>query len=190
LADRFIFGVASIDYGPVLLLMPFGFHLAMDTLPSGDPQVGGFRSALACFRLSLSCPFRPLHTFHLLRPARRYPRVRIWRSSFERQRDFNPPDQRAAQRTLRPSPTPALAVTRTATLNFGGPPATGLPQSPGLPSRHAVPTTPADRRRCLSISFLAARPSPNLSGVGIRDFTFEACSGFTHVTACRVAHQP
>jgi hypothetical protein len=36
LADRFIFGVAPIDYGPVLLLMPFGFHLAMDTLPSGE----------------------------------------------------------------------------------------------------------------------------------------------------------
>jgi hypothetical protein len=34
-ADRFIFEVAPIDYGPVLLLMPFGFHLAMDTLPSG-----------------------------------------------------------------------------------------------------------------------------------------------------------
>jgi hypothetical protein len=104
LADRFIFGVAPIDYGPVLLLMPFGFHLTMDTLPFGDPQAGGFRSALACFRLSLSCPFRLLHTFHLLRPARRYPRVRIWRSSFERQRDFNPPEQRAAQRTLRSSP--------------------------------------------------------------------------------------
>jgi hypothetical protein len=28
--------VAPIDYGPVLLLMPFGFHLTMDTLPSGD----------------------------------------------------------------------------------------------------------------------------------------------------------
>jgi hypothetical protein len=26
----------SIDYGPVLLLMPFGFHLTMDTLPSGN----------------------------------------------------------------------------------------------------------------------------------------------------------
>jgi len=38
---------------------------------------GGFRSALACFRLSLSCPFRLRHTFHLLRPARHYPRVRI-----------------------------------------------------------------------------------------------------------------
>jgi hypothetical protein len=34
LADRFIVGVAPIDYGPVLLLIPFGFHLAMDTLSS------------------------------------------------------------------------------------------------------------------------------------------------------------
>ena len=34
MADRFIFGVAPIDYGPVLLRMPFGFHLAVDTLPS------------------------------------------------------------------------------------------------------------------------------------------------------------
>jgi len=24
-----------LDYGPVLLLMPFGFHLTVDTLPSG-----------------------------------------------------------------------------------------------------------------------------------------------------------
>ena len=53
MADRFIIGVASIDYGPVLLLMPFGFHLTMDTLPSEDLQEGGFRSALAVsgFRL-------------------------------------------------------------------------------------------------------------------------------------------
>jgi len=34
LADRFVFGVAPIDYGPAVLLMPFGFHLTMDTLPS------------------------------------------------------------------------------------------------------------------------------------------------------------
>ena len=26
-----------LDYGPVLLLMPFGFHLTMDTLPSAKP---------------------------------------------------------------------------------------------------------------------------------------------------------
>ena len=67
---------------------------------------GGFRSALACFPLSLSCPFRLRHTFHLLRPARHYPRVWIWRSSFERQRDFNPPEHCAAQRTLCRSTTP------------------------------------------------------------------------------------
>ena len=34
-ADRFIIGVAPIDYSPGLLLRPLGFHLAMDTLPSG-----------------------------------------------------------------------------------------------------------------------------------------------------------
>jgi hypothetical protein len=34
-SDRFIVGVTPIDYGPGLLLMPFGFHLAVDTLPSG-----------------------------------------------------------------------------------------------------------------------------------------------------------
>jgi hypothetical protein len=34
LADRFIFGIAPIDYGPELLRMPFGFYLAIDTLPS------------------------------------------------------------------------------------------------------------------------------------------------------------
>src|ERR1019366_8711133 len=28
----------SLDYGPVLLLMPFGSHLTVDTLPSGDSE--------------------------------------------------------------------------------------------------------------------------------------------------------
>src|SRR5215472_18430999 len=62
LADRFIFGVAPIDYSPVLLLMPFGFHLTMDTLPpetcrlvaSGPPWlVSGFRFRA---RLGFSIP--------------------------------------------------------------------------------------------------------------------------------------
>jgi len=55
--------------------MPFGFHLAMDTLPSRES---------------------------LLWPTTHYCRLWIWRPSFERQRDFNPPEQRAAQRTLWP----------------------------------------------------------------------------------------
>src|ERR1017187_5373037 len=63
LADQFIFGVAPIDYGPVLLLKPFGFHLAMDTLPSRELQmmapgppwlVSGFRFRA---RLGFSIPF-------------------------------------------------------------------------------------------------------------------------------------
>jgi hypothetical protein len=62
LADRFIVGVTPFDYGPGLLLMPFGFHLAMDTLPSGILRKDGFRSALVCFQLSLSCPSKLLHT--------------------------------------------------------------------------------------------------------------------------------
>jgi len=38
LADRFIIGVTPIDYGPELLLKPFGFHLTVDTLSSGVIQ--------------------------------------------------------------------------------------------------------------------------------------------------------
>src|SRR5215475_11971669 len=61
LADQFILGVAPIDYSPVLLLMPFGFHLAMDTLPSGNCK-RWLQVRLGCVRLSPSCPFRLLHT--------------------------------------------------------------------------------------------------------------------------------
>src|SRR6266849_680086 len=67
LADQFIFGVAPIDYSPVLLLMPFGFHLTMDTLalkqrppgncgaaaPGPPWSVSGFRLRA---RLGLSIP--------------------------------------------------------------------------------------------------------------------------------------
>jgi len=38
LADRFIVEVALIDYSPALLLKPFGFHFAVDTLPSRKQQ--------------------------------------------------------------------------------------------------------------------------------------------------------
>src|SRR5215213_6229877 len=62
LADRFVLGIAPFDYGPVLLLMPFGFHLAMDTLPSGACK-GWLQARLGCLQLSPSCPFRLCHTF-------------------------------------------------------------------------------------------------------------------------------
>jgi len=34
LADRFILGMAPIDYNPVVLRKPFRPHLAVDALPS------------------------------------------------------------------------------------------------------------------------------------------------------------
>ncbi len=104
LADRFVFGVAPIDYGPVFLLMPFGFHLAVDTLPSGTSEQR-LQVRLGCLQLSPLCPFRLLHTFHSLRPARNYPRFWIRHPSPERRGDFNPLDQCAAQRTLWACPT-------------------------------------------------------------------------------------
>lgn len=42
----------------------------------------------------------------------------------------------------------------------------------------------------LSISSLSVLPSPVNRRVGIHDFTFEACSSFTRVTACRIACPP
>ena len=68
------------------------------------------------------------------------------------------------------------------------------------PSLDAVLTTPVDRHRCLLVAVLGAlprrvsslpvQPSPLCRRVGIHDFTFEACSSFTRVTACKVAHPP
>src|SRR5450755_361918 len=42
----------------------------------------------------------------------------------------------------------------------------------------------------LSISSLSVLPSPVNRRVGIHDFTFEACSSFTHVAACQIACPP
>ena len=67
------------------------------------------------------------------------------------------------------------------------------------PSLHAVLNTPVDRIRCslvgelrvpARVSSLSMQPSPFAWRVGVHIFTFEACSSFTRVTACRVAHLP
>ena len=42
----------------------------------------------------------------------------------------------------------------------------------------------------MSVSSLSARPSPINRRVGVHDFTFEACSSFTRVTACKIACPP
>src|SRR5271170_4697600 len=75
-------GSPPIDYSPILLLKPFGFRIAPDTL-SSDENLVGQRGIT--------------------------PRLWIQRPSSERRRDFNPPDSCAAQRTLRASPPPQRA---------------------------------------------------------------------------------
>src|SRR5712671_1688251 len=49
---------------------------------------------------------------------------------------------------------------------------------------------PGRPNRCVSVSSLSARPSPVNRRVGVHDFTFEACSSFTRVTACKIARPP
>jgi hypothetical protein len=58
----------------------------------------------------------------LPRPARHYPRFWIWHPSSECQRDFNPPDQCAAQRTICPLLTSA---TRSGCLTASSVPSSG-----------------------------------------------------------------
>jgi hypothetical protein len=52
-------GCAPIDYSPILLLKPFGFRIAPDTLPSGICRATGSRSVLAVsgFRLRARLDF-------------------------------------------------------------------------------------------------------------------------------------
>ena len=80
---------------PALRIPPHGGHPALRSTASG-----GFRSVLAVSsfrlraRLDVSIP-SPSPASEATNPA-----SWIWRPSFERQRDFNLPEQRAAQRTL------------------------------------------------------------------------------------------
>src|SRR6266852_6926693 len=72
-ADRFISGITpsitaryfSTGTSDSILRYSLDGHPALRSTASG-----GFRSVLACVQLSPSCPFRRLHTFRFLRPAR------------------------------------------------------------------------------------------------------------------------
>jgi hypothetical protein len=55
--------------------------------------------------------------------------------------------------------------------------------------RHYPASTRIERVR-MSIASPLTRPSPNGRRFGIRIVAFEACSGFTHVTARRIAQPP
>jgi hypothetical protein len=91
---------------------------------------------------------------------------------------------------LRPFPTSGPAIILID--HVGGATSTGSGSPPitqiAFPACRAH--YPGGPDRCLSVSSLSARPSPVNRRVGIHDFTFEACSSFTHFTACRIACPP
>jgi len=83
----------------------------------------------------------------------------------------------------------SCALTRVAAGRSLPSPVTGLPRLPEPPFRRAVPTTPADQAGARVDCFPAHAAFPKWQE-GIRIVTFEACSGFTHVTARRIAQPP
>ena len=64
------------------------------------------------------------------------------------------------------------------------------PDYPNHPSDVPCPLPRRIERVCVSIASPLMQPSPNGRRVGIRVVTFEACSGFTHVTAREIAQSP
>ena len=64
------------------------------------------------------------------------------------------------------------------------------PDYPYHPSSVPCPIPRRIERVLVSIASPFTRPSPFLRRVGIHNFTFEACSGFTHVTARWIAQPP
>src|ERR1700687_622067 len=127
-------GSPPFDYSPILLLKPFGFRIAPDTLSSSEQTRW---------------------------PTRHYPRLWIQRSSFERRRDFNPPDSCAAQRTLSVSLTSTRSSDPSHLFGLAGP--TGLrlnrmdlPCSRCFLWLHAGgmnPGSASDRSRCRGLRF-------------------------------------
>ena len=89
------------------------------------------------------------------------------------------------------SPTPARTASFAGLGSRDLPSQAGLPRCVNGPSPRAVPITPVDRKRAHFGSFpLPLRPSPAFRRVGVHVIPFEACSGFTRVTARGFAHPP
>ena len=175
-------------------------------LPSAcNDSVGAL---IAPFRSSIPSPPIPLFTLRRApRGTQRKTRGRAVRYSFLvrlfhsllraglSRRSITRPHRSYSPLRLPDWPPPFLATFGAATPSQSRASLTDL-RSPSL---HAVLNTPVDRIRCslvgelrvpARVSSLSMQPSPFAWRVGVHIFTFEACSSFTRVTACRVARLP
>jgi hypothetical protein len=95
-----------------------------------------------------------------------------------------------ASTLIRPCPIPVMAAAcrdvEAATLALDGPPPITRTTFPTCRAHYPGGSS---GRTCRLLPPLM-QPSPNGRRVGIRIVTFEACSGFTHVTARRIAQPP
>jgi hypothetical protein len=90
----------------------------------------------------------------------------------------------------RPSPTSGLAIILIDDVGVATSASTGSPPITQTTFPACRAHYPGGSNRCLSVSSPFVRPSPVNRRVGIHNFTFEAFSSFTRVTACRVACPP
>ena len=163
----------------------------MGALSSAVPS-WGLQVHLGCVRLSPACPCRCLHTCHL-RPARHYPRLWIRPPSSGGRRDFNPPDQCAAWRTLRASPPPCTARPDPRGLSVGACHATArASRVASTPLFHTCRHHyPGGNGRCSRRSLPGRwQPSPCSRRVGFRIRRFEACAAFTSLRPACSLNRP
>ncbi len=186
-------GSPPFDYSPILLLIPFGFRIAPDTLSSGIRRATGSRSVLAVSgfrlraRLDFSIPscspgqrgITPAFGYSAPHPSAEgtsTPMIHALPSAhYEPLRHPMAPDlSLAGVRLVIAGHAMGLPVLRTLSLctccrHYPGA-AAGRTLRSASPSRISLP-----RKGCR---------------VGLRIVLFEACSAFTRVTACTLALSP
>ena len=111
--------------------------------------------------------------------------------SYQKSGPFPPPTLPGLNGTMALSGSRPLRAAIRGDVEAATSPAMGLPQLPRPPSRRAVPNTQWIGTDACVGCFPIPPGLPRADRrVGVHDFTFEACSGFTHVTARGVAHPP
>jgi hypothetical protein len=113
-----------------------------------------------------------------------------WSKTYQKSGPFPPPELpgikgRTTLSDTRPKPSPFKAPSRPLPSSR-----TGLPRLPALPFPRAVPTTPADRTGACVDDFPVHTAFPASLPGRHPHMPFEACSGFTHITAHGIAQPP